>query len=33
MKNWKFKPEYLDGLVMSEENGDLILDGELDLKE
>ncbi|EHT3198491.1 lipopolysaccharide core heptose(II)-phosphate phosphatase [Escherichia coli] len=33
MKNWKFEPEYLDGLVMSEENGDLILDGELDLKE
>ena len=29
MKGWKFKPGYLDGLVMTEEKGDFILDGQL----
>ncbi|WP_426472806.1 lipopolysaccharide core heptose(II)-phosphate phosphatase [Escherichia marmotae] len=33
MKGWKFKPNYLDGLVITEEKGELVLDGKLVLEE
>ncbi|EJA0598796.1 TPA: lipopolysaccharide core heptose(II)-phosphate phosphatase [Escherichia coli] len=33
MKKWKFKPGYLDGLVMTKEKGKLILDGRLAMGE